>query len=109
MSLRLGYVGIFAVLLGTFTVEPAIAQTANVRTYNSRNFLMHTDLAADDARELLTRLETMLGLISTYWGQPNKQIIEMFVAEDITRWPPQAIAQMDPDGVRQIRSGAGHS
>lgn len=99
--------GLSCALLLTIATATVRAQSATVRTYNSRNFLMYTDLAADDARDLLTRLETMLGLISAYWGQPNKQIIEMYVADDFASWPPQVVAQMDPDGVRQIRSGAG--
>ncbi|WP_206028523.1 tetratricopeptide repeat protein [Thalassoroseus pseudoceratinae] len=107
MRSRIGLICLTILMVFVVAVGPVSAQTANVQMYQSRNFRMYTDLAAADARDLLSRLETMLGLISAYWGQPNKQVIEMYVAEDITRWPAQVLAQMDPDGIQQIRSGAG--
>ena len=72
-----------------------------VRDYSSKNFLLHTDLSADDAKELLTRLETMLILVSRYFGKPNPQTIEMNVVQDQSVWPngsihPDAIAQDSP-------------
>ncbi len=67
--------------------------------FRSRNFLVHTDLPADEARELLKRLETMLGIISRYWGQPNRKTIEIYVVKDLSTWPegffpPQALASL---------------
>ncbi|TXT16734.1 MAG: hypothetical protein FD138_4703, partial [Planctomycetota bacterium] len=49
---------------------------AGPKEFRSANFLVHTDLPADEAQDLLKRLETMLTLISKYWGKPNKQTIE---------------------------------
>ena len=42
-----------------------------VREYSSKNFLLHTDLSPDEARELLTRLENMLVLVSGYFQKPG--------------------------------------
>lgn len=74
------------------------------KTYTSRNFIVHTDLSEEKAKELLERLETMLGLISTYWGRRNAKTIECFVVEDITNWPRGA---MPPEGLAKVREGAG--
>lgn len=57
------------------------------RDYESRNFLLHTDLSADEAEELLNRLEKMLALISRYWGRRNRKTIECYVVKDLSQWP----------------------
>lgn len=72
--------------------------------YKSIHFLLHTDLSPAEAKELLTRLETMLGLISKYWGKPPQGIIEVYVAKDLRNWPADA---MDPSGYAKIAEGAG--
>ena len=56
--------------------------------YRSQHFFMYTDLPPVEAKELLERLETMLGLISEYWGRPSRGIIEMYVAKDVNSFPP---------------------
>ena len=63
------------------------------RDVRSRNFVLHTDLNDKDAEELLERLETMLKLISSYWGQPNRKIIECYVVKDLKNWPPNSLSQ----------------
>ncbi len=73
------------------------------RDYTSRNFLLHTDISADEAKELLQRLETMLTQVSKYWGKPNGQTIEMYVAKDVNSWPagffpPEAVDSMTTGG-----------
>lgn len=80
------------------------AQAIGPRDYRSANFLVHTDLPADEANELLKRLETMLALISKYWGKPNKQTIEMFVVRDLEVWPPDSL---EPNGRESIAAQAG--
>lgn len=84
--------------------RPAAPVPPAVRDYSSRNFLMHTDLSPDEAKDLLTRLETMLGLISKYWGKPNRTTIEMYVVKDLAIWPPGSI---EPRGLASIEGGAG--
>ena len=73
--------------------------------FTSPHFLIHTDLSAAEAKELLTRLETMLGLISGYWGRPPSGIIECYVVKDLSNWPEGSIPS--PQGRAQIEAGAG--
>ena len=73
--------------------------------YKSPHFLVHTDLSAEEAKELLTRLETMLGLISQYWGKPPSGIIECYVVKDLGTWPEGSIPSAS--GRAQIEAGAG--
>lgn len=75
-----------------------------VRDYRSPHFLVHTDLDAKEAKQLLTRLETMLRLISGYWGKPCRSIIECYVVKDLSKWPP---GSLHPDGRRKIERRAG--
>lgn len=86
------------------TKKAEATQPACPRDYRSANFLVHTDLPADEANDLLKRLETMLALISKYWGKPNKQTIEMFVVRDLDLWPPNSL---EPPGRESIEQQAG--
>ena len=78
--------------------------TSGVRDYTSKNFLLHTDLSAEEAKELLARLETMLTGISSYFGKPNSQVIEMNVVKNQNNWPPGSI---HPDAIASIEGNAG--
>src|SRR5690606_6721031 len=78
-----------------------------IATFRSRNFELRTDLSAEEAGELLQRLETMLGFVADYWGRPHRGVISMYVARDIGAWPPEELATMDPAGITAIRSGGG--
>ena len=62
-----------------------------IRDVRSKNFLLHTDLGEEDARDLLERMETMLGIISKYWRAPNRNPIECYVADDVKKWPASAL------------------
>ena len=109
-------VGLLVVLLSLGTVEAQTTvkkpptgksdapKTVGPHDYSSKNFVLHTDLSEDEAKELLTRLETMLKLISAYWGQQNRQPIECYVVKSLDNWPAGAI---DPVGLRSIQDGAG--
>jgi hypothetical protein len=81
--------------------QPASVAPRDVR---SRNFLLHTDLNDKDAQDLLKRLETMLTLISKYWGQPNRKTIECFVVKDLKNWSPNAF---EPAGLASLQNQAG--
>ncbi|MCA9018121.1 MAG: hypothetical protein KDA77_22555, partial [Planctomycetaceae bacterium] len=72
--------------------------------YRSKNFLIHTDLPPDEARDLLERLEKMLVIISTYWGSPNRRVIECYVVKDLANWPP---GSLHPAGLRSVAGGGG--
>jgi hypothetical protein len=84
------------------TNEPASVPPRDVK---SRNFLLHTDLNDSDAKDLLDRLETMLRLISRYWGQPNRKVIECYVVKDLKNWPRGAIPEAA--GLASVQRGAG--
>lgn len=75
-----------------------------VNDFASKNFTLRTDMPPDEAKELLTRLETMLVLVARYFGKPNSQIIEMNVIKDPNIWPPNSI---DPDAINSIQTGGG--
>ncbi len=72
--------------------------------YKTAHFLVHTDLPAIEAKDLLDKLETMLGLISKYWGRPPAGVIECFVVKDLSKWPN---GSLDPRGRAKIQEGAG--
>lgn len=80
------------------------AEIPGIQEFTSKNFVLRTDLSTEEARELLTRLETMLVLVSRYFGKPNAQIIEMNVVKQRSNWPAGSI---DPDAMQSIESGAG--
>lgn len=86
------------------TPETDSSGTVAPRVVRSHSFVMHTDLGDKDAGELLERLETMLALISKYWGRPNRQTIEMYVVKDLKNWNTTSL---DPNGLASIRSGGG--
>ncbi len=77
---------------------------AGPQDFRSKNFLVHTDLPAADARGLLERLEKMIALISRYWGRPNPKQIECFVVKDLKNWPAGSLEQR---GLQSIRAGGG--
>jgi len=79
-------------------------QDQGPQDYRSRNFLIHTDLPKEEAEELLERMETMLKLISKYWGARCRKVIECYVVKDLSKWPPNSI---NPEGLAHIRAGGG--
>ncbi len=83
--------------------------TGRVQAFKSPHFLVRTDLSADDAREQLKQLESMLKLISNYWGRPPAGLIECFVVHDLANWSPQQQKAMEGPGLDSIRKGLGVS
>lgn len=86
---------------------PGAPTAAGPRLYQSRNFQLRTDLSEPDAKELLDRLESMLKLVSAYWGKPNRKPIPMYVVDDLTKWPQEELQQMAPEGLQAISQGGG--
>ncbi len=82
-------------------------RNASPQLYKSRNFSLMTDISKDDAEGLLSQLESMLKLVSGYWGRRNRKPIRMFVIDDFANWPQSQLAQMSPDGVQSVRGGGG--
>ncbi|MEX0679205.1 MAG: hypothetical protein WD063_19170 [Pirellulales bacterium] len=95
------------VLPGPSDVPPA-ERTAKgpdgVADYRSTHFVLHTDLSSQEAGGLLRRLETMLALVSNYWGRPLEGTIECYVVRDLGAWPEDAL---DRSGRAKIEQGAG--
>lgn len=87
------------------------------RDVRSAHFLLHTDVSDRQSQVLLDSLETMIALVSQYYGRPPQQTIECYVVRDLRGWPagvlpPEAIAKIsEPAGVtlslsRRTSSGA---
>ena len=87
MVLALLLVGLLAAPAAAQSRRPSKVEPVGPRDYSSRNFVLHTDLTAEEAADLLRRLEMMLSIISRYWGQPNRAPIECFVVKDLSVWP----------------------
>ncbi|HVX15161.1 MAG TPA: hypothetical protein VHC22_28470 [Pirellulales bacterium] len=79
-------------------------QAVGPADYRSEHFLVHSDLSAEEAKDLLDRLETMLSLISQYWARPCAGIIECYVVNDLSNWPD---GQIPPEGLGSVQAGAG--
>lgn len=80
---------------------------SRVDDFTSRHFLIHTDLAPQEAKALSKQLETLLMLLSEYWGRPAQGIIECYVVEDLSAWPPSLQQSFDQEGLSKIQAGAG--
>ena len=74
------------------------------RDLRSAHFLLRTDISDRSARILLDKLETMISLVSQYYGWPPKGLIECYVVRDLNRWPP---GTFPPEAVAKIREPAG--
>jgi len=61
-------------------------------------------MGAKHAKALLAKLETMLGLISKYWGRPPHGVIELYVVDDLRNWPP---GSLNPIGAAKIAEQGG--
>lgn len=96
----------FAVSAYAQNESPRISTEAPTPTmYKSKNFHVMTDLSKAEAGELLQRLETMLKIMSRYWGAPNRRVIPMYVVKDLKNWPAGSLP--DPAGIAKIREKAG--
>jgi hypothetical protein len=78
-----------------------------VNDFSSPHFLLHTDLTAREAKELLRQLEDEQKLLAAYWGRPPSGVLECYIAKNFSAWPKDVTSQMEPDGVAKIAEGAG--
>jgi len=74
------------------------------RDLRSANFLLRTDISDRSARILLDKLETMIALVSQYYGRPPNGLIECYVVRDLNNWPP---GTFPPNAVAKIQEPAG--
>ncbi|MDB5386527.1 MAG: hypothetical protein JWM11_2173 [Planctomycetaceae bacterium] len=78
-----------------------------VAEYQSPNFFVVTDLSPDETKDLLKRLENMLGLIEKYYDHKLRAPISMYVVKDLKAWPQNVLARFEGAGLQSIRDGAG--
>lgn len=83
------------------------ATSKGVADYQSKNFMIRTDLPPTEAKDLLKRLETMLPLVEKYFEHKLPSIIGMIVVKDLNAWPPELVRQFEPGAVESIESGGG--
>lgn len=57
------------------------------RFFRSANFFVHTDISDRSANILLDKLETMISLVSQYYGRRPKGVINCYVVRDMNLWP----------------------
>ena len=74
------------------------------RDLRSANFLLRTDISDRSAQMLLDKLETMIALVSQYYGRPPNGLIECYVVRDLNNWPP---GTFPPNAVAKIQEPAG--
>jgi hypothetical protein len=77
------------------------------KLYRSKTFQVYTDLPEEQARELVDRLETMIRLVSGYYGRPCRKTIRMYVVDDFANWPAEDLAKLSPEGLDSIRGEGG--
>ena len=94
----------FLVCLLLLASTSAAAFGQRPQRYESKNFIVQTDLPKEKADELLAKLETMLKLMSSYWGVPNRRQIECVVVKDLANWPTGSI---DTRALPKLKSGGG--
>lgn len=87
--------------------DPKKTGPTGPQVYTSANFVVTTDVGPEAAEELLLRLETMVKLVSGYFGKKNTHPIKMYVAENIDAWPEETLAKLDPQGIVKIRRKEG--
>lgn len=78
-----------------------------VNRRESVHFVLLTDLSVEESQDLLQRLETMLGLIEKYFDRKLRKRIPLIVAKDLSTWPANVLADLDPEGIAKIQEGAG--
>ena len=58
------------------------------REVRSKHFLLKTDVSDRQSQILIDKLETMVALLTAYFGQGPKGAMRGFVVRDLSQWPP---------------------
>jgi hypothetical protein len=72
--------------------------------YRSERVLLHTDLPADKAKELLAELEKVIDFAAEYWKRPSRGLVECYVVADLANWQGPAL---EDGGRKAIEAGGG--
>ena len=75
------------------------------RPIRSRHFSFLSDVSDREARIILDKLETMIGLLERFFGRRQQGIIEGFIVHDLTVWPEGVLGE--PLGIEKIKEPAG--
>jgi len=75
------------------------------RLVRSPHFAFMTDVSDRQARIILDKLETMVGLLTKYFGRAPTGVVEGFIVRDLSGWPDGLLKE--PAGISKIREGAG--
>ncbi|WP_437191487.1 hypothetical protein [Planctomicrobium sp. SH527] len=102
------YIGLCcSFLLSNILSSELHAQASPPRPYSSKTFQVMTDLPPDKAKELLENLESMIKLVSEYFGRPCRKPIKMYVVDNLANWPADELQKFDQGGLAKIRNGEG--
>ncbi len=106
MSRNLMLMVMVAALIG---VRPNVlfAQGQRPQLYTSKTFVVRTDLPPAEANQLMVNLESMMKLVSSYFGRPCRKPIRMFIVRDLSNWPAEEVQQFPETGRQHILENAG--
>lgn len=75
------------------------------RPIRSRHFSFLSDVSDREAKLILDKLETMVGLLERYFGRRQRGVIEGFIVHDLAVWPEGVFTE--PLGIEKIKEPAG--
>jgi hypothetical protein len=78
---------------------------AEPRPIRSRHFSFLSDVSDREAKLILDKLETMVGLLERYFGRRQRGVIEGFIVHDLAVWPEGVLTE--PLGIEKIKEPAG--
>ena len=78
---------------------------ATPRPIRSRHFSFLSDVSDRDAKLILDKLETMVGLLERFFGCRQRGVIEGFIVHDLAVWPEGVLTE--PLGIEKIKEPAG--
>lgn len=75
------------------------------RLIRSQHYAFMTDVSERQASIILDKLETMVVILSKYFGQVPSGIVEGFIVHDLSGWPAGLLKE--PAGIAKIQNDAG--
>ena len=75
------------------------------RLIRSRHFSFLSDVSDREAKLILDKLETMVGLLERYFGRRQRGVIEGFIVHDLAVWPEGVLTE--PLGIETIKERCG--
>ena len=75
------------------------------RLIRSQHYAFMTDVSDRQATIILDKLETMVVILSKYFGQTPSGIVEGFIVRDLSGWPDGLLKE--PAGIAKIQNDAG--